>query len=624
MTPFLIAALAALTGAPEVAVTIAPDQPAPHIYLGDPLILEFVADRDCTVDVQAEIRPEFPGETIITQINNVRLKAYSQQWRTVDAAPDIRGRYFLSVRFKNPSGIPDRTGVFCRIDRPGLEPAPLPVCAAAPNTTPAQRLAMRTAGVRALRVDLKNANDFVKVEAALDDSFQVMARLPQAAPALCESAARTFHDRVYGWQIDSAGEVEAAAAMAKALRAGGTRSPIALAVPDPETVTAILQAGLGRLIDAVALHPAAGPEDLLKARDAAERAGYERLEIQAHIDAPAEDLPNEGPLLARRGIELMAEGASTLVFDAHLVAGDTLGPAFVYLDAVAHRFANATYVGHLPVEPAAAVRVFRARGRWVAAVWAEAEDVEVPLPAEGAAALDLYDGRNNPLPAPEIEDGALLLKAGVEPLFLTGKGGPILQQAALARARKEALAFCESENVQKQIAKEAVEVVDKFAGEEPYQRVDFLNLLQVFPYLEREWHAGSLPRRVAVPALAGLSRLARALCVAEQEKGRPFVEPLQGTLATCGQYQSLYLTGSAGPDDAHERPDWLLAEVSRLMAEAEALAKEGRPIEASAVAALALRRSQALDLAATAAPLSVPEPEPQETEQSENTGKDKG
>ena len=46
----------------------------------------------------------------------------------------------------------------------------------------------------------------------------------------------------------------------------------------------------------------------------------------------------------------------------------------------------------------------------------------------------------------------------------------------------------------------------------------------------------------------------------------------------------------------------MLAEVTRLMAQAEALATEERPIEASAVAALAEWRARSLDATAEAKP----------------------
>jgi len=609
MMPLAVALIGAFAAAPEVYVAIAPDQPAPHIYIGDPLILEFRADTDCTVSVEAEIRPEFPGDTIVVELGDIRLQANSPHWCTIDSVPDIRGRYFLTTRFKYPEGLPERAGAFCRIDRPGPNPAPAaPVCAAVDTLTPSQRLALLTAGVRAVRVDVTGEGDYPKVEAALAVPFQVMVRLRQAGPALCEAVARQWHDRVYCWQLDSGGSTDSFSAMAKALRAGGTRSPIAAVVPGAATLKAMLDAGLGKTIDAVAVDPAPTGDVLREVRNAAERAGYERVEMQACVPSPAQDQPGTGALLARQGLDLIASGASVLVFDAGLVAGNnTLGPAFAYLDAIAHLFADASYVGPLDVEGGAAVHVFRARDRWLAAAWCAAGEADAAIPSENAAGLELHDARNNPLTSPAPVNGAIVLRAGAEPVFLTGKGGPVLQATALGEARREAEAFCNSEEIGKYVAKEAVEVVRKATMTEGGKRADFLNLLQVFPYVETQWHAGPIPRSVAVPGLARLARLVRALCVAEHERGEPFVEPLQSTLASCGQYQSRYLTGSAGPDNGHERPDWLLGEVSRLMAEAESLAGQGRTIEAGAVGALAEWRAQALEISAKAEPLSAPE-----------------
>lgn len=610
MTPLVLALMGAFAAAPEVYVAIAPDQPAPHIYIGDPLILEFRADRDCTVSVEAEIRPDFPGDAVLVELGDIRLQANRPHWCTIDSVPDMRGRYFLTTRFKYPEGLPERAGAFCRIDRPVDDPAPpaAPICAAVDRLTPSQRLALLTAGVRAVRIDVTGESDYSKVDAALAVPFQVMVRLRQAAPALCEAVARQWHDRVNCWQLDSGGSTDSFSAMAKGLRSGGTRSPIAAVVRDAATLKAMLDAGLGKTIDAVAVDPASGGEALREFRDAAERGGYERVEIQACVPSPAQDQPGGGPLLARQGLDLIASGASLLVIDSAIVAGDnTLGPAFAYLDAVTHLLANASYVGPLNVEGGATVQVFRARDRWIAAAWCAAGEADAAIPSENATALDLHDARNNPVTCPQPVNGAIVLRAGAEPLFLAGKGGPVLQATALGEARKEAEAFCSSEEINTYVAKEAVEVVRKSTAAEGSKRADFLNLLQFFPYLGTQWHAGPVPRSVAVPALARLARLARALCVAEHERGEPFVEPLQSTLASCGQYQSRYLTGSAGPDEGHERPDWLLDEVSRLMAEAESLAGQGRAIEASAVGALAEWRAQALEISAKAEPLSAPE-----------------
>ena len=129
MMPLAAVLIGALAAAPHVFMTIAPDQPAPHIYIGDPLILEFRADADCTVSVQAEIRPDFAGEPILADLGDIRLQPNSPHWCTIDSVPDVRGRYFLTTRFKYPEGLPDLAGAFCRIDRPRTDPASAPVCA---------------------------------------------------------------------------------------------------------------------------------------------------------------------------------------------------------------------------------------------------------------------------------------------------------------------------------------------------------------------------------------------------------------------------------------------------------------------------------------------------------------
>ena len=139
-------------------------------------------------------------------------------------------------------------------------------------------------------------------------------------------------------------------------------------------------------------------------------------------------------------------------------------------------------------------------------------------------------------------------------------------------------------------------------------RYVFFAAVRALPQIEAAWGRGELSRRAAVPIIAGLGRVARALCTLEQERGEPFLEPLHETLARCAEFQSLYLTGSGSARGQQERADWIMDEVSRLMADARALAERGRPIEADAVAALAEWRARALQYAADAAPLSQPDP----------------
>jgi hypothetical protein len=196
-------------------------------------------------------------------------------------------------------------------------------------------------------------------------------------------------------------------------------------------------------------------------------------------------------------------------------------------------------------------------------------------------------------------------------------------------ACKEAQTFLSWNPQGEHLPPELVPTLRRMAGPSanPVDRLDLFTLLRAFPSIEEQWHAGKTPRSIAVPAMARLARIIRHLCVMEQEAGDPFIELLQDTLGKCSDYQSAYLTGCGGGGTEQERGDWLLGEVSRLMENAEALARDERPIEAAAAAALAEWRARSLEFAAKAAPLSSrepiitprisPAPQPSETKQAE-------
>lgn len=125
LTAFTIFA-ASGADAPAVTVVVAPDQPAPHIYIGDPLILEFQADKDCTFEADVEIRPEFGGESLNVPVGAIKLQADGPQWRTIDGVSDTRGRYFITTRVKSAEGTAESNGVFCRSTGPAPAPGSFP------------------------------------------------------------------------------------------------------------------------------------------------------------------------------------------------------------------------------------------------------------------------------------------------------------------------------------------------------------------------------------------------------------------------------------------------------------------------------------------------------------------
>lgn len=618
VTLALVATAASGAAQPDsgLGLCVAPDQPIPHIYVGDPLIVEFTSASDVEAQIDIELQSDQMASPTVIALNKISLHAAGSHWQPIEDVAGQRGRYTLRARLTIDGTIIEKTAHFCRIDRPVAEDAPL-VWVSMDAVSRSQLLALKAIGIRRLRFPAVMADLDARVAEAAGMGFKVALNIEGPDFAGAEDLAQQFAGRIVRWEIDPGGAPASFGAAAKALRGGGVRAPLALAADDAEALSTVLEAGMGPYVDAVEFQcDETGPFPLKEIRGAAERAGYERMEIDVSFRGGVKEGPGAGAILSRQVLLAVAADAQATL-DAAAVYGEDFGPGYVYLSALAHRLGSAAYIGQLPAPGDVQAYVYRQGGQWTVAVWknnaAPGAEEPVSFPVEGASGLALFDGCNNPLAAPEPKDGAVTLAVGASPLFLCGTGGPILAQAARNAIREKAEAFVGNAEFKKHLPEEIIELVEIFlsSNETPYNRIDFFNLLKTFPVVEELWHTGGLSRSVAAPAQACLSRLGRSLCVMEQEKGEPFVEPLRNTLDTCGQFQSLYITGSAGTAASRERPDWLSDEVSRLMAEAERLSKAGRPIEAVAVAALAEWRARSLEIAAKAKPLSEPEPPPE-------------
>ena len=112
-----MAFLMALVGA--VQVHVAPDQPVAHVYVGDPLILEMVADTDASIDAEVKIVPDVGAEPTSIAIPTSELRAGSARWLVLEQAPTECGRYAIRGKIAAPgAAAEDVEAVFCRINRP--------------------------------------------------------------------------------------------------------------------------------------------------------------------------------------------------------------------------------------------------------------------------------------------------------------------------------------------------------------------------------------------------------------------------------------------------------------------------------------------------------------------------
>ncbi|MBI5094534.1 MAG: hypothetical protein HZB26_19135 [Candidatus Hydrogenedentes bacterium] len=604
----ILGTLLVLWGAAAVNIQLAPDQPIPYVYVDEPLIVEFKSEEPLTTPVHVEIEGEHRA-TVPLDLAPVSLRSHGTYWQTIDGAPVDRGLY--RVKIVLVASNQEQQLSFCRVDRPapsGKSPWGIDVTALdAPMLA-----AMAALPARAIHLDGAAPGAEAAASRAAAAGFQVSLIVDaagQGADALAETLSKKLIDRVTRWDVISPANGDKVSAVAQAIQRGGSRSPVALVTDDAKSLGTALTAGAGQFVSGIVVRCGTGKADLALFRDAAELAGYEALPIVVWEKEPGANT-REDQAFERLQVEYLSEGASESVFGgAGLFRDNAFQPAFPHMNALGLQLSGAVYVGDAPVEDGVSAHVFRKGNAWLVVFWSGSA-IEIKLPVGDAAGLALSDGVNNPLTAPEVKDGAVSLTVEPGLSFLRGVGGTVLGQAAHRASRQAAKALNENNAIQKIMTKEYVEVVKTIAQLDAGKssRMEYLALLRGFTMLEEQWHAGKVARASAVPALASLSRLSRSLCALQQEGGEPFVEPLRKTLARCGEYQSQYLTSSGGAQGARERGDWLSQEVSRLTAEAEALDKDGRGIEAAAVAAMAEWRARSLEFAAKAAPLSKPDP----------------
>ncbi len=583
---------AAVAGA--VAVELAPDQPVGFVYVDDPLIVEVTTDAPVAASVDLLVRAPVLAQPQRARLGNATLGAGQARWWAVDSLEPLRGFYTARLDVQVPGGTETVTRNFARIDRPAGGPA-LPIVAQLDQTNERVLLALRSVNIRTVRLDANNDAFLENAERSMNWGFDVVATLDLAALADPNAQARRFAralgDRVARWEVQAHGEAKALRNAVQALRGGGSSAPVAMAVSTPEQLRTLVSEGAADQLRAAVLPGGAGAPAF---RRAAEAAGFESMAFHA---GPAEAAA-AGAEAAQRVLQNLATGQADTTLARQVVYDGAPSEGLVYMNGLSHRLGALRDGAPLPVGEAAAGVLFRDRNAWLLALWSENGATEATLDIGDAQQLVLTDAYNNPLPAPEPENGQVRLALDASPRYLSGLGGALPGAAAEAAVAREAPAFVDTyDDV---LAAALIDVVRDIAnGAAVTDQKRYFELLRAFPALEAAWQSGQVPRDVAVPAMAQLSRLARALATLQQTAGEPYLEPLQDTLSRGEEFQSLYITGSTADS---KRGDWLLQETRRLMDEAEELERAGRSIEATAVATLAEWRARALEFAGNAPP----------------------
>lgn len=604
MMQVLLAVLAAL-GA--ISVEIAPDQPLNFVYTDDPLIIELASDTRVDAHVSVTVRGAATAEPIEHDAGQINLHANAVRWIAVEGLPETRGLYEVLVRVSTPEGLTEERASFCRIDRT-FPRKPLPFIAHQLPPDPRVLVALQHAGITRIRLRIEEPEAPRLFRAARDMNFEIVLRFDPGLGGLDTWTAADLAAAA-AWEIDAHDDPDAYAAAFRAVRAAQGTAPARPILSGAAALRTLLSPESDTEFDAAVLEgTAAETPTCIAARIAAAEAGYEDWKLIAY---PAPLSSTSPGVLVARLLEALAGGAAYVGVDASALFDNGLTAAFAGLIGFAPRFVGTEHAGSLALAEGVRAPLFRNGAAWLLALWSTGGDKEVVLPLEGAQALSLTDAMNNPIPLASTRNPRLTATHDLR--YLSGEGGEILALAAANKAGNLARQMLDTPAYTQYLPPELLDALRQIARTAGVgiDRSQFFLLIRSFPEIEARWHAGVLPRNIAVPALADLARLARALCTAEEHSGTNFIEPLADTLDRCEEYQARYLTGSSSAP-AHHRGDWLLNEVRRLAEEAETIARNDRRIEAAALATLAEWRARALEVAAnagkrseTAAPVQI-------------------
>lgn len=592
-----------------VEVTLAPDQPMPFVYCDDPLILEVYSEEEGQVSGTLSFLPSHHDKKIEVALKPFYVHAKTGYWYAVQDAPQERGYFTVEINLTCGDTPYQKALRYCRIDRPASLRS-IPVYAHCGGGRDTCSLAsVRSVGIEtihfaagneyleALSEETVRLGLHIVLSLAPDDLRRVPDYLKPVIDARCEHILR--------FETGCGGIEAECGALMESFRTTVCPASMSVVVKDANDFARIM----GQAPRMPARHVSLvsdrwpNPAEVQRIRYIAAQYGLEGTQI--HVSCPGwyPRADEQACSFLYHFFQHRAAGASDLGLNAALVADDMgVQEIMAYLNGLALQFSGQSFVGGHLADGSAKTLLFRKDAHWMAVIWSDKKGDTAGLSVDGAINLALSDALGNPIKLAEPGQGGLLIDCGPIPVYLTGTGGALLGRAAVNRLQEQTEYFLSQTELRGSLSQEVIEMIQKI-GAEPSSsasRLRFLELLRMLPWLEEQWHTRQLPKHVAVPTIMLISDMAKSMALIEEDRGELFLEPITDTLGRTEEFQSLYLTGSAGSAKARERGDWILGEVRRLVEESESLEKSGRKIEAAAIAALAEARGQCLKPAAQA------------------------
>jgi len=585
--------LLALLSSGPFEVVFAPDHPAPIFYTDDPLIVSVTSLESYTG--AAEIYAELPtGRTHRSAVSSLRMNAGHARWIVVDDLPLERGPHRFSITFDGDA--PVAVGEVTRVDRPADDRV-LSVGAVVRDWSVATRHLLSSLPLAALRFDA-SMPELPAWLSSLPASFRFRVHVRMEGGQMdgrrVEALLKSLGAHVDVWELAAIDSPAAYNRIAVAIRTFDPAAHIAVEATSVEIVGTLFDERAAHTPDAVIVHTDdVSLAEIRSIRRLLQRAGHERVPL---LLEPG--MPDGADDLAGRVHRAVAGEATTLFVDQDaLFQSGRPGSGYAALAAAGGTARpGLTFLGSVPAGPGELYRLPpTAAARWKLIVAFDGTKALPPALSEIETAVDRYGNEVARTKTGSASRGAVWAVTGSDSQPMMARWiAQVREGAHLASANAELMAELPAET-----AASLMRLRD-FTLDDPL-RFELFALVRGLPALEERWHRGLAEAHEVVPAIASLARLARTLGALAEEKGEPFLESLDTTLARVSALSEASSEAHPNPPP-HSRLAFLRGEVDRLVAEARSWNAVGRRIEAKSVAVLAEWRARSLGAAAVALP----------------------
>ena len=600
----------------QIQVMLAPDQPVPYVYSDEPLVIELVSPQDITCTLGVAIVSHERPDHLLTQDHTIQLLANRPRWITAGELPPRDGPHTVRTSITQGGVTTEHISTVHRIARVSVSNS-IPFSVTTASLSEDLLWALRSLPAGTLRLDASAPDIREQVRRARDElGWGIELRVDDSIltrEGTLEGMVQSLSSYVNVWDVASSRGPSQTLEMAQAIRRALPNAAVHASTDDPQKLQTLL--GLDVRGDIAGAHVNTSRNALRAYARAAEGAGFEGFPLYATSHAVDGSAKGDGTV--RRLIEARAQHGSADVEASSLYGEGSFGPGYDEVYGALRILAGSRYAGRLSLEAGQHAEFFRMWNSdsdgdaWVIAVWTDdSQNSKISLAMDGREDLEFLDRFGNGIPISFNDSGDVVLKSRGAVRYLRGQDSATLNQIAARSVRTSADALLTRPEFEPYFDVELKRVLKNLAGYEMGAKIrsDFLMLLRSMPVIEWQWHQRDVDRYSATSLLARLAELARYAAILEQQSGEKFLEPLEVTLAKCANYQQKAVAKWSRGMDARTR--WLNAEVSSLVGEARDLARFGRSIEASAVAAIAEWRARCLEVAANAPPRRNSAPEP--------------